>query len=237
MSDERELTPEQEAHVARLLADARHTAPMPAEVAARLDGVLAGMASEQVPGPDQQVAPVIDLGARRRRRAATLLVAAAAVVVTGVGIGQMVGSDGSDDADNATSADGGGGNDRADELSPEEVGPGAADQPMTDAEIEALGEPARLTAASFATKVRRLQDRPGLDNADGAMVSGEDLAAPSTGFTCERVALPAGKLIAVRYNGSPAVLVYKPPAGDTQVVDLVQCGSGETLRSTTIPLP
>jgi hypothetical protein len=33
------------------------------------------------------------------------------------------------------------------------------------------------------------------------------------------------------------VLVYKPPAGDTQVVDLVQCGSGVTLRSTTIPLP
>ncbi len=233
MSDERDLTPEQEARVADLLADARHDRPMPAEVAARLDRVLAGMASEHVPGPEQQVAPVIDLGARRRRRAATLLVAAAAVVVAGVGIGQVVGPDGDGD-DAATSADGGAAEDQDGSA---QVGPGPASDPMSEDEVRALGEPARLTAASFAAKVRRLQDRPGLDNPDGAMVSGEDLAAPSTGFTCGRVALPAGKLIAVRYNGSPAVLVYKPPAGDTQVVDLVQCGSGVTLRSTTIPLP
>ena len=101
MSDERDLTPEQEARVARLLADARADEPIPAEVAARLDRVLAGMAGEQIAGPDQPVAPVIDIAARRRRRVRTLLVAAAAVVVAGVGIGQVVGPQSGDDASDA----------------------------------------------------------------------------------------------------------------------------------------
>src|SRR5215218_10271549 len=74
----------EDARIRALLADARHTEPMPADVAARLDRVLEELAQDRAP-----IAPVIDL-ARRRRTAAKLLVAAAAVVVAGVGAGQVL---------------------------------------------------------------------------------------------------------------------------------------------------
>ena len=61
-----ELTPEQESAVRRLLAEARHDEPIPADVAARLDRVLAGLTRDEPGAPG--VAPVIDLAARRRRR-------------------------------------------------------------------------------------------------------------------------------------------------------------------------
>ena len=236
MSDDRELTPEQEARVARLLADARADGEIPGEVAARLDQVLAGMANEQIAGPDQQAAPVIDLAARRRRRAATLLVAAAAVVVAGLGIGRMIGPNSGDDD---TAADSGGTSlereDAADGVAP--AGPG--DAPMGQKDLEALGEPAKLSTDSFAADVRRLQDRPGVRSyaSSDALMDGSDLAAQRMDFSCGPAAYGAGKLLAVRYNGLPAVLAYRPAAGDTQTVELLQCGSAEVVRSTTIPLP
>jgi hypothetical protein len=242
MSDERDLTPEQEARVARLLADARVEEPMPAEVAERLDRVLAGLAGEPVSPPPERPAPVVDLAARRRRRVRTLLVAAAAVVVAGVGVGRLVGTQ--DDMDGA------GGQGAAEtstrlEDAPEsarEGGPsqefGDSDGAMSPDELKSLGEPARITTSSFASAVRKLQSRPGVrSNAASGLMDGSDLAAPDMGFRCAPTAFGAGKLIAVRYNGSPAVLVYRPPAGGTQVVDLMQCRSGDILRSTTIPLP
>ncbi len=44
-----------------------------------------------------------------------------------------------------------------------------------------------------------------------------------------------GTPVAVLYERSPAVLVFRPATGDAQVADLVQCGTGEILRS--VPLP
>lgn len=41
--------------------------------------------------------------------------------------------------------------------------------------------------------------------------------------------------VAVLYERSPAVLVFRPATGDAQVADLVQCGTGEVLRSVTLP--
>ena len=232
MSDERDLTPEQEARVARLLADARADEPIPAEVAARLDRVLAGMASEQIAGPGQQIAPVIDIAARRRRRVRTLLVAAAAVVVAGVGIGQLVEPDGGSDnsaSDEANSLESGSGGED-DAARPE--GPAG----MSEDELEALGVPARITTGSFAADVRRFQDRPGVRStaSDGVPM---DMGQAAKEFPCSPAAFGPGKLVAVRYNGQPAVLAYRPAAGDTQVVELLQCGSAEVVRSTTIPLP
>jgi hypothetical protein len=69
------------------------------------------------------------------------------------------------------------------------------------------------------------------------MMDGDNLAAPEMDFSCGRADFGTGKLIAVRYKGAPAVLAYRPPAGETQVVELLQCGSGDTMRSTTVPLP
>jgi hypothetical protein len=244
MSDERDLTPEQEARVARLLADARVQEPMPPEVAARLDRVLEGMAGEHVLGPGEIHAPVVDLAARRRRRVVTLLAAAAAVVVAGVGVGQLI--DNQNDNGSADTSSAGGANDegRADAdrqldaaPEPEGVQPSEA-PPLTEDQVRALGEPATITAGAFAEQVRRLQDQPGVrTDASSGLMRGRDLAAPEMDFSCGAADYGVGKLMAVRYNGMPAVLAYRPPKGDTQVVDLLQCGSGDLVRSTTIPLP
>ena len=93
---DRDLTPAEEERVRRLLADARPAGPMPPEVVARLEGVLAELAvSQPVPtgaaagAPDAgpATAPVVDLARRRRRRrVGSVLVAAAAVTVIGVGL-------------------------------------------------------------------------------------------------------------------------------------------------------
>jgi hypothetical protein len=233
MSDERDLTPEQEARVARLLADARHDEPMPDDVAARLDRVLAGMAGERIAGPSSTPAPVVDLAARRRRRTMSLLAAAAAVVVAGVGFGQLVGPQGGDDSDSGGTSQA---NDAPGPASGDAAAPERAES-LGPAELEALGEPARITEKSFAVQVRKLQDRPGVRSyaSDDAMMDGSQLTGVD--FPCGPAEYGAGKLVAVRYNGHPAVLAYRPPSGETQVVDLLQCGSGEAIRSTTLPLP
>ena len=43
------LDPSEDARIRALLADARHTEAMPADVVARLDRVLAGLATERAP--------------------------------------------------------------------------------------------------------------------------------------------------------------------------------------------
>ncbi|HQR28731.1 MAG TPA: hypothetical protein PLP61_16930, partial [Nocardioides sp.] len=78
--EEPELTPEQEDRVRGLLAEARHTAPLPADVAARLERVLADLGEERsvadagtaersgagVPATEAGGATVVALAARRR---------------------------------------------------------------------------------------------------------------------------------------------------------------------------
>ncbi|MEI2809616.1 MAG: hypothetical protein V9F00_05290 [Nocardioides sp.] len=114
MTDFDALTPAQEAEVRHLLASMRVVDPMPAEVVARLDGVLADLGHEQAaastPSPTSTdpatapdataAAPVIHLAARRRLRILRGLAVAAAVVgVIGVGgpaVLRGIGSSGSD---------------------------------------------------------------------------------------------------------------------------------------------
>ena len=99
MPDERDLTPEQEARVARLLADARvERADARRRSPPASTGCSSGMAGEHVVRPGEVPAPVVDLAARRRRRVVTLLAAAAAVVVAGVGVGQLVDNRNGDDS-------------------------------------------------------------------------------------------------------------------------------------------
>src|SRR5688500_4696967 len=103
--DAADLSPEHDA-VRRMLAEARHTEPVPPAVAARLDAVLADLSAERRQTSD--TAPVVDLAARRRRGVGTgILVAAALVVVTGVGVGQVIGRSGSMDAGGGDAASGG----------------------------------------------------------------------------------------------------------------------------------
>ncbi len=73
------------AEVRRLLADARHVDPMPDDVAARMNAVIARLGDETPAArPEPPDTNVIPIAPHRRRRAAALLVAAAAIVVGGV---------------------------------------------------------------------------------------------------------------------------------------------------------
>lgn len=253
---ERELSPEQEAEVGRLLADARATEPLPAEVAARLDRVLIGLGEERG-GTPVPAGNVIAL-ASRRRRASILLVAAAAVVAIGVGLGQIVNetSTSGDDAGASSSADGnfaespadrgaadedsaGGGRGGEPEAVPSELESGQA-EPGSSAPPVVPPTIGRVRQDSFTADANQLRRAIPDDALDGEFV---ELAADQLPrgyvltdrpFDCAPAAWGAGVLVPVFYDGMPAVLAYRPVAGESQVVDILQCGTGDQLGSTTL---
>ncbi|KQW47624.1 hypothetical protein ASC77_14395 [Nocardioides sp. Root1257] len=224
MSDP-DLTPEEQ-QVRRLLADARHDEPLPDDVAARLDGVLADLGAEP-----RSTAPVVDLAARRRRRVVrNVLVAAAAVVVVGVGISRVdLGASGDADSGTAESSaqDDGGGSGRAPSAAaPEAVAPGRV---------------LRLTSEDFDERLARADAAGGLDalaartqdELDQGINDYSSLDAPP-GW-CNDAAWGRGLRIAVRYDGEPGVLVLRRASGGTREADLYLCGETTPTRSTTVP--
>ncbi|MCD4523745.1 hypothetical protein [Nocardioides sp. cx-173] len=235
MSDERELTSEQEERVRRLLAEARVDAPMPEDVATRLDAVLAQLAEGQPPGANAQV---VALASRRRRKVTTLLVAAAAVVVVGIGAGQLLEGTGSD-GESASSLDSGdaqGAPDAVEEEAPARRG--ASDLRVDPGSVSSLVSGAPVVREShFADDVARIARR-------GRVANQSSPDAPFHGDTdettdhliCDPADWGPGRLQLVRYQGRPAVLAFRAPVGASQVVDLLQCGTGETLRSVTLPV-
>ncbi len=145
------------------LAGLRATDPMPADVAARLDAVIADLsgsaapvAASAAPVPDDQPEPAPVVPLRKRSRVGPrLLVAAAAVVVVGaggIGLAQVV-RDGSDDLKTS-----------ADSAATGATAPGAAVDSDSAAESPELdeGTPAAaarvivLTTAGFDAEVRTL---------------------------------------------------------------------------------
>jgi hypothetical protein len=235
MTDDPDLTPTQEREVRRLLADARHTQPMPGDVAARLDRVLAELAR----GDSEGSTPLTTLASRRRQRVTTLLVAAAAVVAVGIGLGQVIGTGaGSDSAVDrdapaaASSAESG--NDRdADSLRRHQQDSGKA----ASAPAYAVAKPLRIRPDAFSTDVTKVQ-RVALDGALGNLsAQGESTTASGDYFDCTPAEWGAGTFVPVTYGGDAGVLVFRRADGDTQVVDLFQCGSPDVLRSITLPAP
>jgi hypothetical protein len=243
MTDE-QLDP-RDAEVRRLLAGARHTDPAPEDVVARLDRVLADLATEP-----SRVRPVTDL-ATRRRRVTRMLVAAAAVVVVGVGVQQVVSpQDGSDSADgpSTTSLREEGGDQDAgssesgaatsDEVSDDEA-PEATESSPLDGVIAPLPQSGeadlvRLRPRHFADDVAA---HPTFTNARGAQVGGRAMAFDAAGVACRADAWGRGTFVPVRYGRTPAVLVFRRAMGDTQVADLFLCGETEPERSVTLPAP
>lgn len=234
---EPDLTPEQEQEVRRLLADARHTAPIPEDVATRLDRVLDELARGEHPTPVP--APVVQLASHRRRRAASMLVAAAAVVAVGVGLGQVVGGGGSDSGSGAASSA-----DSARELpttaqkdtpSSESALAGSAAGDSVDS--YALPQPVRVREQHFSADVRHARQllRSSLRSAKDQSSDGTN-ASIAVG-PCPRGDWGSGRLVPATYDGQQAVLVFRAVAGDTQVVDLFACGSDVALRSITLPAP
>lgn len=262
MSDEEpNLTAPQDQEVRRLLADARHDEPIPEDVAARLDRVLAQLAAGD---PEHDPRRVIELTSQRRRRAASLLVAAAAIVAVGVGLAQVVGTGTGTNDSNADTAMSDTQSGVAPEEAPKEAG--AQDEPGTGTQslsngvgfdtLYAASAPIKIRAEHFAADVERARRAAAFlrnnlspaeldsaaatsgDQADGQADGTDSAAAPSepaTWFECTPADFGKGRLIPVLYDGESAVLALRRPVGDTQVVELLQCGSGEILRSITLP--
>ncbi|MDN4161159.1 hypothetical protein [Nocardioides abyssi] len=254
-----QLDPREE-EVRRRLADARHVEPVPVDVAGRLDRVLAELAAgEDVPSS------VDELAVRRRRRAAGLLAAAAVVTVAGLGLGQVLpGSGGSDDSGSAADSvagldrdaagrstaakesaaaepgDGAGGGSAANEGKGEGLAAGAAVPEAAttlDAFVTPPGRPVRVRPERFAADALRARDvvDGGRDTDRGRPGGGKRRDGEQTFFECTPADWGPGVAVPVLYDDEPHVLVFRAPAGDSQVADLLQCGTGEILRSTTLP--
>ena len=228
------LDPAQDERIRRLLANARHTEPMPEAVVARLDRVLAGLSDDRTERAERaDHAEVVDLMARRRRTVGQLLVAAAAVVAVGFGITQVLpdlGGGSGGDAQEATaggaasdSADGGDQGSRL--VSPES----APEAPSDDATSGAAKSTFRIRSDEFGPDVRRARNQ--LEGGSAAL-----LEYPAEGCLAVSVE-PGSEVVATTYDAAPAALVLRPPSGDVQVVDLYLCGDVEPRRSITLTAP
>lgn len=256
-------SPDQEARLRRLLARSRHDEQVPEDVAARLDDVLARLEAgdPELAGPRARKAEVTALAARRRRTAASLLIAAAAVVVVGVGVGQLV--DGAESAgdsmtagsdtsavEDAEAADRSEGRTSGEELDGDEAGAMAQDDLAQFSAVPGEGALADLVVlsdrlvdvreADFTRAATRIQRRldPTAQTAKDSATTPLRRAAPRVQRAwqgCPPADWGPGTAVAVLYDGAPAVLVFRPSTGDAQVADLLQCGTGETLRSVTLP--
>jgi hypothetical protein len=224
------LTPEQEV-VRRLLADARHSAPMPDAVADRLDSVLAELAAgsadelEATPAPAEGV--VVSLASRRRRRAATALVAAAAAVAVGIGLGQVVGNGGS--PENASVSAGGG---QAEGGAHDRAG-SRANGGAPEAAPEAPASAVRIRPRHFSADVRRVRGRLAALGTD-AQLTPRALGALAA---CTPDHQGAASVVPVVYGRRPAVLIFRRATGDTQVVELFWCRNPDVVRAITLPAP
>ena len=240
--DLEDVDPSEDA-VRRLLAQARVDEPMPPEVVARLDAVLAGLSPEQVERPPSveatspvepgETATVTALPVHRRRGAAALLVAAAVIVVGGVVVAQHLQTTDSESAassatDNRASEVAGGSTSKV-EPQASATAPGPHYGPDVPARVRVrdgrvVVRPALFARDALAARALIAQDSN----------HAQDLKLFDTGAGCP-VPPPHAALVNASYQGAPAVLVYRPPMSGSQVVDLYVCGTHRPVRSTTLP--
>lgn len=238
------LPPAQDDAVRALLASARHSAPTPPDVVARLEATLASLSAERREVRPDTGAPVVTLASHRRRRAATLVLAAAAVVAAGFGIGEvlpldMSGGDAGSSADSATSSEdqlSSGGSNRT-FGSQSESAEDSADEKQGEAEMRSQesapspssGPEADLNALDSGSallpqvrQLRRLSETTATFSADPGC------PLPDAG---------SGETVSVTYDGLPGALIFRAPVGGTQQVDLFLCGEPDALRSLRLPAP
>lgn len=253
----------EQAEVSGLLAavsGAPHVEAMPADVAARLDDVLAGLVSERTTAttattaspattvPGDGVVGVTDLASRRRRRWPALLVAAAAVSVLGLGVGNLLGPDGSADTEAASTADAGGaaapetlgsaeagappGEETDLAADRDEAGGEAADSPA-ESRVSALAALPRLRSDSLAVDAQRLEDFA-LERFAESRGSVRALRK-----ACVQPELADGdEWLSVRLDGEPAVLVLRAPAEGRRTVEVFDCDdAGTAVAETTVEAP
>ena len=230
--DEPVLDPADEERVRRLLADARHTEPMPADVVRRMEEVLADLrGTPSTVEPAEAEAPVVALAARRRRLRSGLLLAAAAVVTAGFAVPALL------PTMRAADESAGGGADTAMErvegqAEDAERAPAASDfaaLPESGAERStAIAGLPRVRRDQFAKDARRLASRvPTLGDPRGPAAEGPVDCTPPVEL--------GEQLVPVRYAGRRAVLVFAEADEGAVTVRLYRCGAAEPLRRATIP--
>lgn len=249
MTDSPGLPPEQE-RVRRLLAEARHAAPVPSVVAARLDETLASLVAERGGAPledsdtrsDGHATPVVDLGARRRRRVGIGLLAAAAVVVAGVAVGQALPRmSGSDDASSSggVAADSEG---SSREFGGDQTDGGAADSSSGAEAPESMKSraPTPLVGAPTLSS----SDTDLTDRLTELRSSQADMSAMSQRRqlldlvrACDLRGVGQGRRVAAEVDGQDGLVVFRRPDGAAQEVALYVCGTPQPVRTLTLPAP
>ena len=252
MSESSGLPPEQEA-VRRLLVDARHTAPPPPEVVARLDDTLASLVAERASGSaerateheDRSPGRVVDLGSRRRRIASIGLLAAASVVVAGVAIGQALPRGAGDagessagsqsDSSLAETGDAGGTSADSGTDSSTDSGSGAGSEPAPESlksspAITSDGVPSLSTAdADLDAQLLVLrEDATGRRQAASLDALG-DCEIPRPGRSAS--------VLTAEIDGQVGVVVFRRPVEEAQAVELYVCGVAAPARTITLPAP
>lgn len=243
-----ELTPQQAERVRRLLVEARHTDPVPDDVVTRLDRVLAELAADpgSRPGPADgsaaDPARVVPLH-ERRRRAGRLLLAAAAVVVGGVAVAPLV-SGGSDEMAGSTSEDADQGleaPDRTEGQREAETTDGSALLPgaVSDTRTSVSKLPAqRVRADRFVSDARQLRRSATATRGDATSMPELELPDGKSSASrggCSPGVWGGGRYLRVLVGREAGWLVFRPPRGATQVVDLFLCGEDSAERSATLP--
>lgn len=223
--------------VRRLLADARHTEPMPDDVVARMDDVIAGLRDTPAEHPAAAVEAdnVVPLAVHRRRRAAGMLVAAAAIVVGGVVVAENLPQSSSPSAESAgaSAAQDNNQNDQNGSTVPQK----SPKPHLFGNENSARGGlDAVLNAGRLVVHPRRFS----LDALAGRQLLHR--ATPDSAISpglarCASIPAGDGTVLRATYRQAPAALVYRRASGGSQVVDLYVCGSRRPIRSATLPAP
>lgn len=250
------LDPQVEAAVRRTLAAAGGPEPMPADVTARLDGVIEELVADRsasgatVSHPENPgIVVPLDAAARRRRvRVRVLLGAAAAVVAVAAGAG-IVNNDRQGDGSDAATAS-------SDEAPARDAAGSAADddalgeaQDFVSGNAEKDASPTDAPEASSATPRRVITEeqlrrvRPdhlredlvalqhySLPHPAAADYGRATLTAPAD-FMCETADFGSGYLVGVLYDGKPAVVAFREPVGSNQAAEVLACGTGDVLHS------
>lgn len=233
---DRDLTPQEEEHVRRLLRAARHDEPIPGDVSARLDRVLvdlsAGRAEQaELAASRDEHAPSASAAAhapgpgardelaerRRRRRLGAGLLAAAAVVVAGVTLPQIA-------------SDLGGSGGSADRSS--------AEQPMQDAEgknEDAAEVDSQATASGEAMPTLRT-DRPLRPQLRDVRDRLPLVSAPASSACLDQTP-PGAVSVSVTLDGEAAAALVHAPSNERQLVELYRCGDPDPVARARFATP
>ncbi len=232
MTPQQPLDPDEA--VRRLLADARHDAPVPEDVVRRLDATLADLVAERsaetigTDKPGLTDAPVVDLAARRRRRLGGAVLAAASVaVVAGLALPQVLPRP--VDNDTAGSASAGSAEEsstpapaaKSETLSESFSGDVPdTDDPTTETMPRAMPGPVELSSQDLDATTLALLGTGGQPMATFSV----DLGA------CSQVARSRDEVLPVVFDGAEALAVWLPRQEPTRVV-VRRCADGVRLWS------